>query len=168
MLTVGHADGCVVSGGGNGPDRGFVSGLLLVDDDTCESDAGAVGREFGIGDPDEVEEILFGDRTRSLGSERLNGEREDENREMEAMHTHGWNAATPRRRKIVPLGLGEVNGCESADEHDLVLPSANRLSACQLWRSRSAQRCRASARRRERQTANLVDAAPWTWRPPTS
>src|SRR5262249_30979920 len=43
VLPVGHADGRLVAGGGDGPDRSLIAGALFVDDNAGEGHAGAVG-----------------------------------------------------------------------------------------------------------------------------
>ena len=59
------------------PDRGLVPFFLCVHLHAHEGDARAVGRNLRVGDPDEAEQVLFGDRP-LVGGDRIRHEREQE------------------------------------------------------------------------------------------
>src|ERR1044072_3687350 len=76
--------------GGDGPDGGVVTVLLVVHGNAHESDMRAIGRDLRIADPDEVEEILFSDIS-LLGQCRRSDddqESEDTNQENRDTKTH--------------------------------------------------------------------------------
>ena len=74
MLAVGHADGRVIAGSRDHPDRGFVAGTLFVDVNAGESDTRSVGRKLRIGNPDKGEDVLIGYRALGRRSRGLGGE----------------------------------------------------------------------------------------------
>jgi hypothetical protein len=68
MLAVGQAQRRLPARCRHAPDRGFVSGALLVNADASECHLGSIRRQLRSGNPEEVEQVFFADRPLAAGS----------------------------------------------------------------------------------------------------